>query len=79
MASVNSLLAVLKIEKGAEFEDALKRVEEAKEICISTAKPDDHCHAKSQAALKHTLAIYSKIMDDYRKRLPNRPSPTPRS
>ncbi len=78
MAAYNSLLAILKLEKGSNFEDALKRLEEAKEKCISTPKPDEHCHGKSQEALKYTLDIYDKILEDYRKRLPNRPSPTPR-
>ena len=78
LAAYNSLLAVLKLEKGAEFEVALKRLEEAKEKCISTAKPDEHCHGKSQEALKYILGIYDKILDDYKKRLPSRPSPTPR-
>ena len=75
LSSYNSLLAVLKLEKGPEFEQALKRLEEAKEKCLSTAKPDTQCHSKSQEALKYTLGIYDKILDDYRKRLPTRPAP----
>jgi hypothetical protein len=75
LAAYNSLLAVLKLEKGAEFEEALKRLEEAKDKCLSTAKPDSHCHGQSQQALKQTLAIYDRILDDYRKRLPSRPAP----
>ncbi len=78
LAAYNSLLAVLKLERGAEFETALKRVEEAKEKCISTVKPDEHCHGKSQEALKYTLETYGKILDDYRKKLPSRPPPTSR-
>jgi hypothetical protein len=75
LAAYNSLLAVLKLEKGAEFDEALKKLEEAKEKCLSTPKPDIHCHGKSQEALKQTLAIYDRILDDYRKRLPTRPAP----
>ena len=78
LAAYNSLLAVLKLEKGGEFEAALKRIEEAKEKCISTVKPDEHCHGKSQEALKYTLELYDKVLDDYRKRLPGRTSPTSR-
>ena len=75
LAAYNSLLAVLKLERGAEFETALKRVEEAKEKCISTAKPDEHCHAKSQEALSYTKELYDKILTEYRKKLPSRPPP----
>jgi hypothetical protein len=71
----NSLLAVLKLEKGTEFEEVLKMLEEAKEKCLSTLKPDSHCHGQSQEALKRTLAIYDRILDEYRKRLPTRPPP----
>ena len=79
LAAYNSLLAVLKLEKGTNFEDALKQLEEAKDKCVSTPKPDEHCHGKSQNALKYTIDLYDKILDDYRKRLPSRTSPTPRS
>jgi thymidylate kinase len=75
LAAYNSLLAVLKLEKGAEFETALERIEEAKEKCVSTAKPDEHCHTKSQEALKYTKELYDKILEEYRKKLPNRPPP----
>lgn len=75
LAAYNSLLAVLKLERGTEFEDALKKLEEAKEQCLSTRKPDSQCHEKSQEALRQTLVLYDRILDDYRKRLPNRPAP----
>jgi hypothetical protein len=75
LAAYNSLLAVLKLEKGAEFEEALKRLEEAKSKCLSTAKPDSQCHSKSQEALGYTVAIYDRILDDYRKKLPSRSPP----
>jgi hypothetical protein len=75
LAAYNSLLAVLKLEKGTEFEEAMKKLEEAKEKCLSTTKPDNQCHGKSQEALKHTLAIYDRVLDDYRKRLPTRLAP----
>lgn len=75
LAAYNSLIAVLKLEKGSDFEIALKRTEEAKEKCISTAKPDEHCHGKSQEALKYTLGLYDKILEEYRKKLPSRPPP----
>jgi len=75
LAAYNSLLAVLKLEKGSEFEDALKSLEEAKSKCLASPKPDSQCHTKSQEALKQTLAIYDRILDDYRKRLPTRTAP----
>ena len=75
MAAYNSLLAVLKLEKGTEFEEALRKLEEAKDKCLSTPKPNSQCHGGSQEALKQTLAIYDKILDDYRKRLPTRTAP----
>lgn len=78
LAAYNSLLAVLKLERGTAFEDALKRLESSKEKCLSTAKPDEHCHGLSHEALKSALAIYDKILEDYRKRLPSRTSSTPR-
>jgi hypothetical protein len=79
LSAYNQLLAVLKLEKGSQFEEALKRLEEAKEKCVATPKPDEQCHGKSQEALKFTIDLYGKILDDYKKRLPNRESPTPRS
>ena len=75
LAAYNSLLAVLKLERGADFEEVLKKLEEAKEKCLSTPKPDGQCHGKSQEALKETLTVYDRILDEYRKRLPNRPAP----
>ena len=72
LAACNSLLAVLKLEKGPEFEDALKRVQEAKEKCLSSANPDEHCHRQSQEALAYTLGLYDKVINDYRKRLPSK-------
>lgn len=79
LSAGNQLLAVLKLEQGSQFDEALKRVEEAKEKCVTTPRPDEQCHGKSQEALKFTIAIYDKILDDYKRRLPNRASPTPRS
>lgn len=78
LAAYNSLLAVLKLEKDATFDDALKQLEGTKEKCLSTVKPDEHCHSASQQALKSTVTIYDKILEDYRKRLPDRSSSTPR-
>lgn len=72
LAAYNSLIAVLKLEKGSDFEAALKRIEEAKQKCLASTIPDEHCHGKSQDALKYTLGLYDKILDDYRKRLPSR-------
>lgn len=73
LGAYNSLLAVLKLEKGPDFDTALKRVQEAKEKCLSTANPDEHCHRQSQEALTYTLGLYDKVLDDYRKRLPSKP------
>jgi hypothetical protein len=78
LAAYNSLLAVLKLEQRPTFEEGLRKLEEAKQTCLSTARPDDNCHSKSQEALKQVTAVYDKVLEDYKKRLPNRPSSTPR-
>jgi hypothetical protein len=78
LTSCNSLLAVLRLEGGETFVDAFKRLEAAKEKCLSTAKPDERCHGTSQVALKSTLELYDKILDDYKKHLPGRASSAPR-
>lgn len=78
LAAYNSLLAVLKIEKGASFEAALKRLEAAKEKCLTTPKPDEQCHNLSQEALKSTIEIYDQVIEDYRKRLPSKSQASPR-
>jgi len=75
LAACNTVLSVLKLERGVEFEEALKGLEAAKATCLSSLKPDSRCHNQSQEALKRTLAIYDKILDDYRKRLPSQPPP----
>lgn len=77
LSACNALAAVLKLEKGSNFEAALGMVEEAREKCVSTPQPDEYCHAKSQESSNHTLDIYDRILADYRKRLPNRSTPTP--
>lgn len=73
----NALIAVLKLEKGTNFEVSLQMVEEPREKCISTPQPDEYRHAKSQDCLYPTLNVYDRILADYKKRLPNRSSPTP--
>jgi len=78
LAACNSLLAVLKLERGTSFEEKLRMLEDSKQTCVSTMKPDEHCHGKSQEALKQTVAVYDKILEDYKKRLPSRESSTPR-
>jgi hypothetical protein len=75
LVAYNSILAVLRLEKGKEFEDALKTLEEAKTKCLATAKPDNECHAKSQEALSQTLAIYDKILENYKRIIPTRSAP----
>ena len=77
LSACNSLLAILKLEKGADFEHAMHQIEEARERCIGTSQPDDQCHGTCQKALKISLELYGKILDDYRKRLPNRSTPAP--
>lgn len=77
LSACNSLLAVLKLEKEADFEQAMRQVEEAREKCVTTSQPDQHCHEKSQQALKHVLDMYDKILSDYKSRLPNRSKPAP--
>lgn len=78
LAAYNSLLAVLKLENGASFEAALKRLEAAKEKCLATPKPDEQCHALSQEALKGTIEIYDQVIGDYRKRLSSKSQPSPK-
>ena len=78
LTACNSLLAVLKLERGPEFEEGLKKLEEARLGCLSTVNPDEHCHGKSQEALKHVVGVYDKILEEYKKRIPARPSSTPR-
>jgi hypothetical protein len=68
---------MLKLEKGADFEQALLQIEVAREKCVGTIQPDEFCHGKSQQALKYTLELYDKILSDYKKRLPNRSTPVP--
>jgi len=77
LSACNSLLAVLKLEKGADFEQAMRQTEEAREKCVNTAQPDELCHGKSQQALKCVLDLYDQILSDYKRRLPNRSTPTP--
>ena len=76
LAACNSLLAILKLEKGDDFEAAMRQIDEAREKCVSTPPPNAQCYGKSQQALKQNLELYGKILDDYRKRLPNRSTPT---
>jgi len=78
LAAYNTILAVLKLEKGEDFEKAMKLLSEAKETCLSTTIPNEQCHGKSQEALKATSQVYERILDDYKKRLPGRPPTTPR-
>ncbi|MGA3108231.1 MAG: hypothetical protein ABSD99_02065 [Candidatus Bathyarchaeia archaeon] len=75
LAAYNSLLAILRLEKGKEFEDAWKTLEEAKTKCLATVKPDNQCHTKSQEALGQTLAIYDKILENYKRIIPMRSAP----
>jgi hypothetical protein len=75
LSAYNSLLAIVKLEKDAKFEEASKKLEEAKQTCLSTAKPDGNCHGKSQEALKQTLQMYEKVLEDYKKHLPSRTTP----
>jgi hypothetical protein len=75
LAACNSLLAVLKLEKGPEFEQALKKLEEAKTKCLSKIKPDNECHSQTQDALSQAFMMYDKVLEDYRKKLPSRAPP----
>ena len=74
LSAYNSLLAIMRLEKDANFEEASKKLEEARRTCISTAKPDETCHGKSEDALTETVQMYDKVMDDYKKRLPGKSS-----
>lgn len=73
----NSLLAVVKLEKAPEFEEAVKKLEHAKGACLGAETPNQNCHSTSQKALEETYKLYDRILDDFKQRLPSRmPSPT---
>ena len=52
LSACNSLLAVLKLEKGADFEQAMRQTEEAREKCVNTAQPDEHVPRKISAGFE---------------------------
>lgn len=70
LAAYNSILAVVKLEKAPEFEDAQKKLEAAKSACLSAEKPNQTCHGTSQNALENAFKLYDGILDDFRRRLP---------
>lgn len=70
MGAYNSILAVVKLEKAPEFEDAVKKLEAAKSACLSAQKPNQACHATSQDALENVFKLYDGILEDYKRRLP---------
>ncbi len=79
LAGSNSLLAALKMEAIPQFGDAYKRLEDAKETCLSTRTPDDSCYEKMQTTLQHTQQLYDQMLEDYKIKyaaIPARPTPT---
>lgn len=76
LSAYNSLMAIVKLEKSPEFEDALKKLAEAKAACLAAEKPNETCHAMSQNVLETVFMLYDRILEDYKRRLPSRmPSP----
>ncbi len=75
LSAYNSLLAIVRLEKDTSFEEASNRLEEARETCLRTARPNENCHQKSQEALRSTFRIYDEVMEDYKKRLPSKSPP----
>jgi len=67
-APYNSLLATLRMETNPELGSIMKRLEDAKDTCISTEKPDEHCHEKMQTTLRSALQIFDQMIEDYKKR-----------
>jgi hypothetical protein len=79
LAGSNTLLAALKMEAVPQFGDAYKRLEDAKETCLSTTTPDDSCYEKMQTTLQHTQQLYDRMLEDYKIKystIAPRPSPT---
>jgi hypothetical protein len=68
----NSLLAVVKLEKAPEFEEAARKLEHAKSVCLQAETPNQNCHSTSQKALEDAYKLYDKVLDDYKQRLPSR-------
>lgn len=68
LAPYNALLATLKMEPNPEFGDAMKRLEEAKETCLSAKSPNEHCYGKMQTTLQSTLELYDKTLEDYKSK-----------
>jgi hypothetical protein len=68
------------METNPQFGDIFKRLEDAKETCLSTSNPEEQCFAKMQNTLQDTQQLYDQMLDDYKSkfsRIPTRPSPTP--
>ena len=81
LAGYNSLLASLKMEPNPQSGDTMKRLEDAKETCLSTRSPNEQCYEKMQGVLQDTLQIYDRLLDDYKNRyaaMQNRASPPAR-
>ena len=80
LAGFNTLLASLRMETNPRFGDIFKRLEDAKETCLSTRNPDEQCFGKMQNTLQETQQVYDQMLDEYKakfSRIPSRPSATP--
>jgi hypothetical protein len=64
----NGLLASLRMDPNPELGDLMKRLEEAKETCLSTRTPDEHCHEKMQSTLQGALQLFDRMLEDYKNR-----------
>jgi len=64
----NSLLASLRMEPNPEFGDIMKHLEEAKETCLSSEHPDEHCHEKMQTTLQAGLRLFDQMLEDYKSK-----------
>jgi len=65
-APFNSLLATLKMEPNPQFAEATKRLEDAKEACLSANTPGEQCHEKMQTTLQSTLQMFDQILEGYK-------------
>lgn len=67
-APYNSLLATLKLDMNPHSADALKRLEDAKETCLSAKNPNEHCYEKMQTTLRTTLQHFDQMLEDYKNK-----------
>lgn len=67
-APYNSLLATLKMDPNPQSGETMKRLEDAKETCLSAKTPSEHCYEKMQTNLQTTLQLYDQTLEDYKNK-----------